>query len=163
MINKLNVITIAFTFLIISCADESGDKVDCPVCDNKTEILVGTKCVAVEEVEVCGPDGHLHGENCHCFSDQTPTEIDGNFYCLQTGCGGDKTECSGHGHLEDGACHCDEGYEQDHDDKTKCVEEHEHDAECSGHGHLEDGACHCDEGYEQDHDDKTKCVEDHDH
>lgn len=30
-------------------------------------------------------------------------------------------ECSGHGHLHDGTCHCDDGYSVDPNDATKCV------------------------------------------
>jgi len=116
-----------FTFIILSCATDSGDKVECPGCDNTTELLVGNKCVPIENVEQCGPDGHAHAAECHCFSGQQPTQIDGKKYCVQQDCSAEEKECSGHGHLEDGTCHCDEGFEQDHDDKIKCVAEHEHD------------------------------------
>ena len=75
-------------FFIISCASKSGDSVDCPDCNNTTEILVGTKCVAVEEVDACGPDGHAHGDVCHCFSGQEITVIGEKSFCLQQDCGG---------------------------------------------------------------------------
>jgi len=75
----------------VSCASGDGDKVNCPTCDNLTQLLVGTKCVPIADVDVCGPDGHAHGTECHCFSGQEPTAIGGQNYCLQQGCG-DKGE-----------------------------------------------------------------------
>lgn len=73
-----------------NCAGTPGDDEDreCPVCDNVTEMLVGWQCVPIDQVEACGPDGHPHGNECHCFSGQDPTEIGGADYCLQLGCGG---------------------------------------------------------------------------
>lgn len=69
-----------------SCATGAGDEVTCPACDNVTELLVGNRCVPIDQVEACGPDGHAHGGECHCFSGQQPTEIGGTHYCLQTEC-----------------------------------------------------------------------------
>lgn len=66
----------------------SGDEVDCPDCDNVTQLLVGAKCVDIAEVEACGPDGHSHGTECHCFSGQEPVAIGTTSYCLQQGCAG---------------------------------------------------------------------------
>lgn len=71
---------------IASCASSAGDDVTCPECDNVSELLVGNTCVPTDQVETCGPDGHPHGDECHCFSGQQPTEIGGIQYCLQTGC-----------------------------------------------------------------------------
>ena len=68
------------------CATSAGGDPDCPTCDNETELLVGFKCVPIEDVEPCGPDGHAHGDECHCFSGQDPTEIAGADYCLQADC-----------------------------------------------------------------------------
>jgi len=121
-----------FTLLTLSCATDPGDEALCPECDNKTELLVGNKCVPIDEIEECSPDGHAHGDECHCFSGQEPSEIGEKQYCLQQGCKEAETECSGHGHLENGECHCDEGFKQDHDDKTICIpdsEEHDVDYE----------------------------------
>lgn len=81
--------------LATSCATEAGDDVDCPTCDNVTELLVGSKCVPIEDVEACGPDGHSHGTECHCFSGQEPTEIGGVEYCLQQGCAGSDGDTDG--------------------------------------------------------------------
>lgn len=64
-------------------------------------------------------------------------------------------DCGGHGTLSDGACTCDEGYNQDPDDATACVADGE---VCSGHGHLHGSDCHCDSGYKQDPDDASKCI-----
>ncbi len=72
--------------LSTGCANSPGAEPDCPTCDNVTELLVGFKCVPIEEVAACGPDGHAHGGECHCFSGQEPTEIDGTEYCLQADC-----------------------------------------------------------------------------
>ncbi|RJO64438.1 MAG: hypothetical protein C4523_18420 [Myxococcales bacterium] len=92
MKNTLTTVIIGLTLLsvllVVSCAAGKGDSVQCPECDNVTELLVGTKCVPIEEVEECGPDGHSHGAECHCFSGQEPTAIGGKDYCLQQGCGG---------------------------------------------------------------------------
>lgn len=71
----------------VSCLGP-GDELDCPVCDDATELLVGTKCVPFDEVAECGPDGHTHGTECHCFSGQQPTTIGAKDYCLQQGCSG---------------------------------------------------------------------------
>ncbi len=76
-------------FMLSACADDDGDKTQCPTCDNMTELLVGTKCVPIAEVEACGPDGHLHGTECHCFGGQSPTAIGGASYCLQAACSDD--------------------------------------------------------------------------
>jgi len=74
--------------LLGGCATAPGDTVACPVCDGISELLVGARCVPIAEVAVCGPDGHAHGDACHCFSGQEPTTIGGAAYCLQQGCGG---------------------------------------------------------------------------
>lgn len=90
-IRLLRTFTAAVQLLLLGlagCATEPGDTVDCPTCDNATELLVGARCVAIAEVAVCGPDGHSHGDECHCFSGQQPTEIGGKEYCLQQGCAG---------------------------------------------------------------------------
>jgi len=79
-------------FTLFSCASKDGDKVDCPSCNNTTEILVGTKCVSISEIEACGPDGHAHGTECHCFRGQLTTKINGKEYCLQQGCGSENSE-----------------------------------------------------------------------
>jgi hypothetical protein len=89
--------TMAFCAVLIAtgvaaCGSDDGDEVTCPDCDNVTELLVGNKCVPIEEVEACGPDGHAHGSECHCFSGQQPTEIGGTEYCLQTECTDDHQE-----------------------------------------------------------------------
>lgn len=72
----------SLTFLA-ACAGKAGDGVHCEECDNVTELLVGTKCVPIAEIAVCGPDGHAHGDVCHCFSGQAPTTIGENQYCIQ--------------------------------------------------------------------------------
>ena len=83
----VNLFVLAGSVLIIfGCATEPGDKTECPECNNKTELLQGYDCVVIEKIEVCGPDGHLHGEECHCFSNQIPTEINNLMYCLQKNC-----------------------------------------------------------------------------
>jgi hypothetical protein len=74
-------------FWMVGCANQPGDDVTCPTCNNTTELLVGHKCVPIAEVETCGPDGHAHGDLCHCFGGQQPTTINGQNYCLQQGCG----------------------------------------------------------------------------
>ncbi len=72
--------------LPLGCATSPGDTPECPTCDDRTELLVGWKCVPIAEVEACGPDGHAHGTDCHCFHGQEPTVIGGVEYCLQPGC-----------------------------------------------------------------------------
>ena len=72
---------------VVGCANKAGDDVECPTCNNTTELLVGARCVAIAEVATCGPDGHAHGSACHCFSGQEPTSINGTDYCLQQSCG----------------------------------------------------------------------------
>ncbi|HNW81399.1 MAG TPA: hypothetical protein PKG52_00755 [bacterium] len=85
---NLTIAIIIFSSLFtVSCASKSGDSVDCPECDNMTEVLVGTKCVAIAEVDACGPDGHAHGTECHCFSNQEITVIGEKSFCLQQDCG----------------------------------------------------------------------------
>jgi len=82
---KKNLIVL-FSFLalfLVACAGSKGDSVTCEECDNVTKLLVGTKCVPIDQIAVCGPDGHAHGDVCHCFSDQTPTTIGGKQYCIQ--------------------------------------------------------------------------------
>ncbi len=71
----------------LACATEPGDDVTCPTCNNTTELLVGLKCVPIAQVAECGPDGHAHGDACHCFGGQQPTAIGAQSYCLQQGCG----------------------------------------------------------------------------
>jgi len=117
----MTVITI--TLILTSCANSAGESVECPTCDNIKEVLVGTKCVPIEEISECGPDGHSHGENepCHCFSDQEETDINGKKYCLQLSC--ETKECNNHGKLENNECICDNGFIQDKNDKTLCVKE----------------------------------------
>jgi len=78
----------------LGCALDKGDSVNCPTCDNVTQLLVGTRCVPLAEVEECGPDGHSHGTACHCFHGQTPTTIGEHGYCLQQGCGGGDQDAS---------------------------------------------------------------------
>ena len=98
-IRKL-VVTALFTLTLAFSCMGPGDEVDCPVCDNKTELLAGAKCVPVDQVEECGPDGHSHGTECHCFSEQEPNTIGGKEYCLQQGCpgaGGDTDAHTGDG------------------------------------------------------------------
>ena len=34
--------------IFVGCANEEGDEVECPVCDEATEALVGTQCVPLE-------------------------------------------------------------------------------------------------------------------
>jgi hypothetical protein len=75
-----------------SCASTPGDDVTCPSCDGTTELLVGTKCVPIASVAACGPDGHAHGDSCHCSSGQQPTRIGAVEYCLQQGCGEAKVD-----------------------------------------------------------------------
>ncbi len=82
---RISVLALALTALA-ACATDKGDNVECPECDNVTELLVGSRCVPIAEVEPCGPDGHAHGAECHCFSDQAPTSIGGVEYCLQSDC-----------------------------------------------------------------------------
>jgi hypothetical protein len=93
----------------LACAASPGDELACPDCDNVTELLVGNKCVPIAEVERCGPDGHAHGDECHCFNGQAPTLIGGVEYCLQQGCaGGDPMvdiDAAACGHLTDMAEH----------------------------------------------------------
>jgi hypothetical protein len=115
---NITIATIIFSSLfIIACASKSGDKVDCPECNNTTEILVGTKCVPIEKVEECGPDGHAHGDICHCFSDQEVTIIGERSFCLQKEC---------HEHSD----------EHEHDDCDE--EEHEHEHHDDEHEHDEE-------------------------
>ena len=98
-------VSLFFAMLVQSCAITDGDEVNCPVCDNKTEVLVGNKCVPLDQVDTCGPDGHNHGEECHCFSGQEPTEIGGTQYCLQQGCPGEEQDTDGDStDLEQQAC-----------------------------------------------------------
>jgi hypothetical protein len=68
------------------CATEAGDTLACPTCNNTTEVLVGAKCVPIAQVAACGPNGHAHGDKCHCFDEKDPVVIGGNSYCLQS-CG----------------------------------------------------------------------------
>lgn len=75
------------TLVIMSaCATSPGDATECPACDNLTELLVGTKCVPIDQIEICGPDGHAHGSDCHCYNGQQPTRIGSTDYCLQASC-----------------------------------------------------------------------------
>ena len=107
--------SLVILFLAVSCMGP-GDDVACPVCDNATELLVGAKCVPIEQVDECGPDGHSHGAECHCFSGQEPTAIDGKSYCLQAGCPG-----PGQGDTPDAEEDCEHEH---HDDQ----EPHDHQA-----------------------------------
>ena len=124
---KYWIVTLALTGLFVAaCANEEGDEVECPVCDEATETLVGTQCVPYEEVEVCGPDGHLHGPVCHCFGGQEVTNIDGVDYCLQEVCG-----------VVSAKVEADESPAEDNDDH----EGHEH-SDHEGHEHAEEGEEH---------------------
>jgi hypothetical protein len=83
-------ITVLLTGLLAgACATGPGHTPECPTCDNLTELLVGWKCVPIAQVAACGPDGHAHGTECHCFHGQPPTRIAGTDYCLQPGCEAD--------------------------------------------------------------------------
>ncbi len=75
-----------FSMFMVSCATDDGDKSKCEECDNVTELLVGEKCVPIAEIEECGPNGHAHGDVCHCFDEKDPVQIGDKFYCLST-CG----------------------------------------------------------------------------
>ena len=112
--------------IVVGCATGEGDEVECPVCDEATEALVGTQCVALETLEECGPDGHFHGGTCHCYGGQDVTSIDGMDYCLQESCGvisekthegeesaeeGDDPSEEGDEHSEEGDEHSEEGDE----------------------------------------------------
>jgi len=103
--------TILTLMMISSCAAKAGDKADCPECNNETEILVGTKCVPIEEVDECGPDGHAHGDECHCFSSQEVSLIGERSFCLQQGCEEVDSDIEA----------CDEDEDHEHEDH----EEHE--------------------------------------
>jgi hypothetical protein len=83
---SLSLTAMIWAVMFAGCATSPGDTPECPECDNVTELLVGFKCVPIDQVEECGPDGHLHGADCHCFSGQDPTTIGGTDYCLQDGC-----------------------------------------------------------------------------
>lgn len=102
----------------VGCAVQKGDSVTCPVCDNVLTILVGTKCVEVSQVEVCGPDGHAHGTECHCFSGQATTRVGGKEHCLQQGCPGAQADAHDDHDPED--CH-----EEDHDHDHEEAHDHE--------------------------------------
>lgn len=119
---KLLLISAIMSLFFVSCANGNGDKVECPTCDNQTQVLVGTKCVDITEISECGPDGHSHGADipCHCYSDQEQTEINGQRYCLQNACVQEE-ECNGHGKLVNESCQCDTGYVVDEVDSTKCM------------------------------------------
>jgi len=56
-------------------------------------------------------------------------------FIVMPGCGEDDgqaaEECSGHGHLHDNECHCDNGYTNDPNDPTKCVPDQEQSFECT--------------------------------
>ena len=136
----------------IGCATEAGDEVECPVCDEATEALVGTQCVPLEEVEVCGPDGHLHGAVCHCFGGQEVTVIDGINYCLQEVCGvvSDKVEADetpvDDEHNHEGEEHAHEGEEHAHEGEEHEGEEHAHE----GEEHAHEGEEHAHEGEEHE-------------
>lgn len=85
--SKIMILSMILSMIVLfSCANDDGGEKSCPECDNTTEVLVGERCVALTEVALCGPDGHAHGEACHCFSDQTVTVINGQNYCLQLDC-----------------------------------------------------------------------------
>ncbi len=89
---KYTLLSIAGLLLALAaggCATGPGSALECPSCDNVTELLVGDQCVPIEQVEPCGPDGHAHGDGCHCFSGQQPTTIAESDYCLQPGCAHD--------------------------------------------------------------------------
>lgn len=151
---KYWIVALALTGLFVAgCANEEGDEVECPVCDEATETLVGTQCVPYEEVEVCGPDGHLHGPVCHCFGGQEVTNIDGVDYCLQEVCGvvsakveadespveGDEHE--GHEHAEEGDEHHEGEEHAEEGDEHHEGEEHaeEGDEDHEGDEHAEEG------------------------
>ena len=87
------------------CVDESAA---CSAgefsCDSDTNTAYN--CVdGHKSVESCGSSKHCHEE-------------DGAAICEET----EEGECGGHGHLHDGECHCDEGYEIDPDNSENCIE-----------------------------------------
>ena len=59
-------------------------------------------------------DGHLGIEPCgtakHCHEEADAA------HCEEAG-----DECDGHGHVHDGECHCEDGYEQDPEDPLSCI------------------------------------------
>jgi hypothetical protein len=127
------VISVLFLSVIsYSCASKAGDETECPKCDNKTELLVGTKCVPIEDVEDCGPDGHSHGDTCHCFSNQEVTVINGRQFCLQQDCHDDhhhdeeEHDCDDHHHDEEEHHHDEEDHHHEEEDHHHDEEEHDH-------------------------------------
>ncbi len=103
---------VGLSSIALACSMDAGAEMECPECDNLATLAVGEHCVPIEDVEVCGPDGHSHGQHCHCFSDQEPTEINGTNYCLQTEC-----HSSEHEHEHD-------AHEHEHDVHEHDTEEH---------------------------------------
>ena len=154
--------------IVWGCANEEGDEVECPVCDEATEALVGTQCVPLEEVEVCGPDGHLHGPVCHCFGDQEVTEINGVRYCLQAECGVvsakvEADESPAEDHSDHGDEHADHGDEHaDHGDEHA---DHGDEHADEGDDHADEGDDHADEGddHADEGDDHADEGDDHGH
>lgn len=73
-------------------------------CDEATNTAYN--CVnGYKSVESCGTSKHCHEEDSAAVCEET-----------------DDDECGGHGHLHDGECHCDEGWEIDPDDSENCIE-----------------------------------------
>jgi len=95
---------LAALLLATACATGPGDELPCPECDPEHEILVGTRCVHIEDAPRCGPLGHWHEEEeaCECEDGRAPVEIEGEMLCLQSGCiygeGTGTLPDDGHGH-----------------------------------------------------------------
>lgn len=87
-----------------ACVDTSKT---CSAADEKCDQNTAYFCVEGQlGQQPCGT-----GADCHASAGEAP-------HCEDKG-----SECSGHGHLEDGTCHCDSGYKVDPSDATSCVSE----------------------------------------
>ncbi|MBN2493965.1 MAG: hypothetical protein JXR96_05185 [Deltaproteobacteria bacterium] len=105
---------------VVEC-DGHGQLVD-GVCDCDAGYVVDPSdpesCVDPSTLE-CGGHGHIHdGQYCSCDAGymQDPEDV---FNCVPD----PVYVCSGHGQLVDGACVCDEGYEQVPGDPTRCQQQ----------------------------------------
>lgn len=97
----------------LECVQVSDSDAACV--DMSTSCTQGEhECSAENEALNC-VDGHWAVEPCGSL--RCHDEDDGAV------CEEGDVECGGHGHLEGDECHCDEGYIQDPDDPTTCIDE----------------------------------------
>lgn len=78
----------------------------CTALEHHCRDNIANNCLAgFMSVTPCGSAKHCHEENGKAL------------------CEGGAGECGGHGHLESGRCHCDNGWKEDPHDPANCIED----------------------------------------